>query len=255
MRGFLVELLNPYPILMLVTGLGLARLWWKRKETRGRLLLAAAPFVILMLLSLEPVEFLALGTLEWKNKPLATRPEDIQAIVVLAGAARPTNPWRLQAELDSASIYRCLCAARLYHQAKACPLFVSGGKSDPSQPGPPCSRVMHDFLLELGVKASDLIVEDGSRTTYENAVESRRLLEARGIQKIVLVTDAVHMVRAAACFRRQGLEVVPAACHHQATSYTFAMQDLVPSAGSLRSSERVWHEWVGLFWYWIQSRI
>ncbi len=255
MRGFLVELLNPYPILMLVTGLGLARLWWKRKETRGRLLFAAAPFITLLLLSLQPVEFLALGTLEWKNKPLVTRPGDIQAIVVLAGGARPANPWRLQAELDSASMYRCLCAARFYHQATTCPVVVSGGKSAPSQPGPPCSRVMRDFLVELGVKESDLMVEDGSRTTYENAVESRKILEAHGIKRIVLVTDAVHMVRAAGCFRRQGLDVVPAACHHQATSYTFAMQDLIPTTGSLRSSERVCHEWLGLFWYWIQGRI
>src|SRR5205823_3322959 len=154
--------LNPYPILMLVVGLGLARLWWKRKETRGRLLFAAVPFIFLWLLSLQPVEFLALGTLEWKNKPLATRPEDIQGIVVLAGGARAANPWRLQPELDSASMYRCLCAARLYHQGKACPVVVSGGKSDPSDPGPPCSRVMRDFFLELGVNESDLIVEDGS---------------------------------------------------------------------------------------------
>jgi len=65
----------------------------------------------------------------------------------------------------------------------------------------------------------------------------------------------VHMVRAAGCFRRQGLEVVPAACHHQSTSYTFAAQDLIPSARSLQSGEQVWHEWFGLLWYWIQGRI
>jgi uncharacterized SAM-binding protein YcdF (DUF218 family) len=255
MREFLVELLSPYPILMLVMGLGLGRLWWKQKETRGRLLWVTIPFVALILLSLTPVEYLALGVLEWKNKPLATRPENTQAIVVLAGGVVPDNPWLLQPELDSASMYRSLCASRLYHQGKACPVIVSGGKTDPSEPGPPCSRVMRDFLVELGVKASDVVVEDASRTTYENAVESRKLLEARGFHKIVLVTDAVHMVRAAGCFRRQGLEVMPAACHHQATSYAFAMEDLVPRVGSLRSSQPVWHEWVGLFWYWIRGRI
>jgi len=48
---------------------------------------------------------------------------------------------------------------------------------------------------------------------------------------------------------------MPAACHHQSTSYTFAMQDLIPSAGSLQSGQRVWHEWFGLLWYWLQGRI
>ena len=255
MHGFLVELFNPYPMLLLVMGLGLARLWWKRRETRGRLLLATVPVAVLVLLSLQPVEFLAFGTLEWKHKPLATRPADAQAIVVLAGGARPSNSWRLQPELDSESMYRCLGAARLYHQGKPCPVLVSGGKSDSSEPGPPSSPVMRNFLVELGVNESDLIIEDGSRTTYENAVESRKILETRGIKRIVLVTDAVHMVRAAGCFRRQGLEVVPAACHHQSTSYTFAAQDLIPSARSLQSGEQVWHEWFGLLWYWIQGRI
>jgi uncharacterized SAM-binding protein YcdF (DUF218 family) len=255
MRAFFTDLLNPYPILMVVMGMGLARLWWKGRQPRARLLLLTVPFVVLLLLSCQPVEFLALGTLEWRNPPLAARPDDSQAIVVLAGAARPPNHWRLRAELDSSTMYRCLCASRLYHEAKSCPVLVSGGKSDPSEPGPACSQVMRDFLVELGVKEPDLIVEDGSRTTYENALESRKLLDSRGIQKIVLVTDAVHMVRASGCFRRQGFEVVPAACHHQATSYTFAMEDVIPSVGSLHTSERVWHEWVGLLWYWTQGRI
>src|SRR5215471_13511707 len=108
MRGFFLDLFDPYPILLLVTALGLAKLWWKRRETRGRLLLATVPFAALVLLSLQPVEFLALGTLEWKNKPLATRPVDAQAIVVLGGGAKPSNPWCLQPELDSESMYRCL---------------------------------------------------------------------------------------------------------------------------------------------------
>src|SRR6266851_3252811 len=117
MRGFFVELLKPYPILMLALGLGLVRMWYKRRETRGRLLLVTVPFIALVVFSLQPIEYLALGTLEWKNKPLATRPKDAQAIVVLAGGATPANPWRPQPELDSETLYRCLCAARLYQQA------------------------------------------------------------------------------------------------------------------------------------------
>jgi hypothetical protein len=48
-------------------------------------------------------------------------------------------------------------------------------------------------------------------------------IAARGIKRIVFVRDAVHMVRAAGGLRRQGLEMVPEACHHQLASYTFAV--------------------------------
>src|SRR5262249_2268652 len=152
---------------------------------------------------------------------------------VLAAAVRPANPVRLQAELDERSTFRCLSASSLYHQGPPCLVVVSGGKSDPSEPGPPCAQVMHDFMVDLGVKTSDLLVEEASRTTFENAVECRKLLEARNIEEIVLVTDAVHTVRAEECFRNQGLRVTTAACRHDATGYAFGLEDLVPSPTSL----------------------
>jgi uncharacterized SAM-binding protein YcdF (DUF218 family) len=255
MSDFLAGFLTPYPILLVVMALALASRFWKRGDTRRSLLLVIVPFVALVLLSTQPIEHLLLGTLEWQNRPLAARPDNTQAIVVLASAARPPNRWRLQAELDDRSIYRCLCAKALYHQGKACPVLLSGGMNDPSEAGPPNATVMRDFLVDLGVKESDLIVEDVSRSTYENAVECHKLLQARGITRIVLVTDAVHMVRAAASFRRLALEVVPAACHHQATTYTFDLAGLVPDPNCARNCQRVWHEWVGLAWYWIRGRI
>jgi uncharacterized SAM-binding protein YcdF (DUF218 family) len=251
---FLTEILNPYAILVLLVAAALANVWWKHREVRRRLLLVIAPLVALMLLSLQPVEYVLLGTLEWANPPLARKPDDAGAIVVLAGGVRAANARRLRDELDEATTHRCLCASTLYHEGTACRVLVSGGKAA-DQPGPPCAQVMRGFLIELGVKEADVIVEDSSRTTYENAVESHKLLQERGIHKIVLVTDATHMVRAAACFRHQGLEVVPAACHQDATEYTPGLVDLVPNPTSVRSCQRVWHEWLGLAWYRLRGRI
>jgi uncharacterized SAM-binding protein YcdF (DUF218 family) len=253
MREFLIDLLEPYPVFLLVMVTMVVVRFWRGRETRRRQLLAAIPLVALALISLQPIEYVLLGTLEWQNKPLVTRPKRIQAIVVLASIARPPNSWRLRPELDDRSISRCVCANALYHHGAGCPVVVSGGA--PGESGIPCATVMRDFLLELGVNSADLIVEAVSRTTYENAVECCKLLEARGITDIVLVTDAIHMVRAAACFRHLGLQVVPAACHHEATSISFTVADLIPEPNSAKNCQRVWHEWVGLAWYWIQGRI
>ena len=52
--------------------------------------------------------------------------------------------------------------------------------------------------------------EESSRTTWENAQDSARLLALSGIKRVVLVTQASHMLRARWCFERAGFSVVMA---------------------------------------------
>jgi uncharacterized SAM-binding protein YcdF (DUF218 family) len=255
MYHFVAGLLQPFTLVVLFTGLALANLWRKRREARGRLLAVTVPFVALAVFCTPAVGYLALGTLEWHHPPLFERPADAGAIVVLAGYVFPPDRTRPRAVPAEDTYYRCLKAAELYHQKWPCPVVVSGGKVDPHMPGPACATVMYDFLRQLGVNAADLIVEDGSRTTYENAVACRSLLDHRGIRKIVLVTEATHLDRAAACFRKQGLDVVPGGCHYRATRFEGSPLAFVPSPGAAATCHRVWHEWLGTCWYWLWGRI
>jgi hypothetical protein len=89
----------------------------------------------------------------------------------------------LQAELGEGTLRRCVKAVELYRQGKACPVLVSGGKVNPDDPGPTCTEAVRDFLIRVGVKADDVILEGRSRDTYENAVESCKLLRERGCGK------------------------------------------------------------------------
>ena len=162
---------------------------------------------------------------------------------------------RPQAELGEESLYRCLHAARLYHRGEPCPVLVSGGKVDPDRPGPTLADLMRDFLLRLGVAEEDLIVEGRSRTTYENAVESAALLREHGIEKIQLVADAVDLLRAALCFRKQGLDVLASGCNYRATGWRWRLFGFLPSPGAAKAVERVTHEWLGVAWYWLRGRI
>jgi uncharacterized SAM-binding protein YcdF (DUF218 family) len=157
--------------------------------------------------------------------------------------------------LESDTLIRCRHVADLYRRGPPRPVLVSGGKVDARVPGPAFAEVMRDFLLQLGVPVKDLIVEDASRTTYENAVESHKLLDGRGIRKIVLVTDAVHMNRALGCFRKQGLDVVPAPCHFQAGRLEGSVRDYLPNADAAASCRDVIHEWAGTAWYWLHGRL
>jgi uncharacterized SAM-binding protein YcdF (DUF218 family) len=253
MYHLVVELLQPFALLYLLAGLVLFKLWRQRREQRRPLLILTAALCALFLCSTSLASYLALGSLEWFYPPRQHRPEDAQAIVILAGYVRPADGVRRQPELGQDTLYRCLEGVELYHQGQPCPVLVSGGTVEDAKPT--CAPLMRDFLVKLGVPATDILVEDHSRTTWENAIESHKLLEPRRIRKILLVTDAAHLFRAERCFRNQGMEVVPWGCRYRATTFSPELNHFLPSpmggAGVLDAS----HEWLGVAWYWLHGRI
>jgi uncharacterized SAM-binding protein YcdF (DUF218 family) len=248
-------LLEPLTLFYLLLLVALLNLWRKPRPPRRRLLLMTGAFAGLTVVCCPPVAYLALGSLEWRYPPLEHRPADAQAIVVLSSGVLPPNGPRAHPELDHDSILRCQHAARLYHQGRPCKLIVSGGKVRPDEPGPAVARVMADFLVQLEVNRADLIIEDQSRSTYENAVQSTHLLKQSEIAEAVLVTDAVDMYRALCCFRKQGVTLTPSPCHFRATSFEWELLDFIPNAGAARTWQRVAHEYLGTLWYWLRGRI
>jgi uncharacterized SAM-binding protein YcdF (DUF218 family) len=255
MYGLINYLLHPYTLFFILAWLGVANLWRKRSEGRARWLLLTLPLGGLTLLSTPLLSDMALGSLEWQYPPLADDPVDASAIVVLSGGISLPNARRSRAELNSDSVYRCLHAAEVYRRGPPRLVVVSGGKVDPSSPGPTLAEAMRGFLAELGVRNSDLVIEDKSRTTYENAVESGRLLKERGVTKIILVTGATHMPRALAVFRGQGIETSAAPCHFRAAPFEHDLYDFLPSPSAARGFQDALHEWIGIIWYRLHGRM
>jgi uncharacterized SAM-binding protein YcdF (DUF218 family) len=253
MYHVLVALLQPFVFLYLVTALALFKLWRRQREQPRTCLILIACFCFLYFCSTPLVSALALGSLEWPYPLPPRRPEDTQAIVILAGYVSPADGARRHPQLGPDTIYRCLEGAELYHQGQPCPVLVSGGKLEDA--GPTCAPLMRDFLVKLGVPAKDILVEDQSRSTWENAVESHQLLKPHDISKILLVTDAAHLMRAERCFRRQGMEVVPWGCRYRAKVSPLKVGHFVPSPTGGAGLREASHEWLGLAWYWLHDRI
>lgn len=255
MYTFLVDLIQPHTLLFLWACFALFRLWWKRAAPPRRLWLLFAPLLSLAVISTPAASHLALLSLESYSSTLEERPVEAEAIVVFSAGVYPPRGLRVRPEMDEDTLDRCLEAARLYKQGPPCLVLASGGKVDPEQAGPPYAAVMGDFLEQLGVKESDVVREEGSRTTYENALNCAQLLRKRGIRRVVLVVDAVDMFRAAACLRKQGVEVVPAPCHFRAASFRPSIPAFLPNPGAAVHVQRVWHEWLGVVWYRCQGNM
>jgi uncharacterized SAM-binding protein YcdF (DUF218 family) len=165
-----------------------------------------------------------------------------EAIVVLGGGIAPANAARALPDLNEASD-RIWQAARLFHAGRA-PLILASGGHDLQASRYSEAQAMRRLLLDLAVPAEAILLEESSRNTRQNAIESAALLKARGIRRILLVTSATHMDRALGHFRETGLEVNPAPADFQNMGIVDARRWL-PNADALAQSARSLKEWVG----------
>jgi uncharacterized SAM-binding protein YcdF (DUF218 family) len=91
-------------------------------------------------------------------------------------------------------------AAELWNSGKAPQIFVSGIVDAPS---------MMEQLKAKGISPQSIDGENCSLTTAENATFSAAILQAQGVQRIILVTDEPHMLRSMLVFRANGFTVIP----------------------------------------------
>jgi uncharacterized SAM-binding protein YcdF (DUF218 family) len=124
------------------------------------------------------------------------------AIVVLGGGWMPDTEDVLDNPTVDDAHTRLGFGRRLYLAGRAPLILLSGGDGE--------AQRMADRLVLQGLPPAQLRTENRSRDTHENALYSAQLLHRAGARRILLVTSAIHMGRAVASFRKQGMEVVPA---------------------------------------------
>lgn len=167
------------------------------------------------------------------------------AIVVLGGGDPLLLCRNTNAAAQNLKITRAGFGLELFRQARAPIVLLSGGDGEAIE--------MADRLERLGVPHQSLRVESRSTTTYENALFSATMLKREGRHSILLVTSAWTMPRAAAAFRRQGIEVFPAPSFDYAPMPS-ATAAWLPQRESLRQSGRFLHEYLGLLFYKLRGR-
>jgi uncharacterized SAM-binding protein YcdF (DUF218 family) len=239
-RNALALVLIPPGTILLLGLCGLLIL--RRRQRLGRLLIALS-LVTLYALSTSPVASRLLQTLEPPaSNPLAA--QEAQAIVVLGGGAYYAAPEYGGSTVIASTLVRLRYAARL-HRASGKPVLVTGG--DPREFGVAEAALMKQTLNDdFGVPVE--WTESVSRTTLENALPTRNILEPRAIRSIYLVTQAWHMPRARMAFEHAGFSVTPAATEY-ATSPPLTVLDFAPKASALRDSSRFFQEILGIGWY------
>ncbi|MBI1991316.1 MAG: YdcF family protein [Betaproteobacteria bacterium] len=230
-------------------GLMAIGLWQGGKRRWGRWL-AAASLLALVLLSVSGVSRLLVQPFEAASPPLdSARIHDLPkkgAMIVVLGGGRRLGAIEYPGgeTLGAPSLERSRYGARLA-KATGLPLSVSGGKPDGGNLSE--AALMKDFI-ETELKQPVAIVEDQSFDTRQNAQYILARLAPLKIHTIILVTDVLHMPRAARTFESLGIKVIRAPMDFRATA-PLSVMDFLPSAEGLRLSRYVFHELIGEVWY------
>ncbi|HVC52253.1 MAG TPA: YdcF family protein [Stellaceae bacterium] len=166
-----------------------------------------------------------------------------QAIVVL-GANIHRGGGDTKDTLGRVSLERVTYAAEAYRKLHL-PIAVSGGRDDDSrdtEAGLMAAALDTEFSVQV------TWTEDKSRTTFENALFTQRLLQPANITTVVVVTEAWHMPRALWSFERVGFKALPWPAPRD-TLQDSELRDFLPSIGALHDTFRALHEALGLAYY------
>lgn len=216
------------------------------RSTRRKFIKVAIIFIFLWLLIFYTsiIWFLA-GPLKIVNEP-----QKVDAIVVFAGGVGESG------KVGQGYEERVQCAVGLYKEGYAKNIIFSSGYmyvfKEP--------LIMKALALSLGVPESAIILEDKAGNTYENVKFTKEILNKNNWNEILLVSSPYHMLRASMVFNKiaKNLKVI----YVPITNSLFYSHPDRDEHGrkiwrriSLQQIRAIFHEYLGIIYYWQKGYI
>ena len=237
-----VLLPSGFATLLFLVGSGAAL--FRRTRSSAYPLIAAAAAVLLLFSNgliattlLSPLEYAYPALKDSRLHP------DVQIIVVLTAYAANDANMPLSAKPNASSVFRILEAANIRSGRPECRVIVSGSA--------PAARIMGRQLQLLGVPEELLTIDITSNNTAASAEHLKPMIAN---QQLFLVTSAAHMRRAIWVFRMNGMVPIPAPTDYQLPRHAW-QASWTTSPIHLLASDLAVHEYLGLSWYRLTSRL
>ena len=242
---FLPQLIYPFNLALLLIFAALLLIIFGQRRVG---LVSGFLAVVILVVCSSPLSLVLYREHELKYPPVpVSASAAADAIVVLGGDVGIPVPPRAESQLHG---NRLLHGFRLFKAGKA-PLILLTGGNVFAQEGLEAEAVYSKAILaDWGIPEDAIVIETTSRNTHQNAIYSLETLKGQGIDKILLVTNAFHMPRAAAVFRHVGFDVIPSSSSLSVTDYRRPkLLDWWPSLSNLGKAQAVLREKLGLFVY------
>lgn len=248
--GFFSEPSN----LLLTVGLAGVALWFTRFARIGRWITAAC-LVLLALFGLSPLGNALILPLEQRFPAWTDDGGPAPAgIVVLGGAIdEVVAAARGETSLNEAA-ERMTAAVDLAKRYPDTRIVFTGGNARPLFGARTEAEFAGRLLEQLGVAPGQVVLEDRSRNTIENAEFTRALVIPKPGERWLLVTSAYHMPRAVGVFRQAGFPVEAYPVDWRTRGPADLWRPFDRASDGLRRTDVALREWTGLVVYWLIGR-
>jgi uncharacterized SAM-binding protein YcdF (DUF218 family) len=247
LHKFLPQLILPLNLVVVLLGLAVWRRQWR---------LVQVAVLLLYLSSNSGVAYLLMRMAEQWAVALepASLPE-ADAIVVL-GAGRTPVPGDVR-RYEWVEANRFQGGFDLYRAGRAPLLVFTGAKILPDQERPSEGTVLAEEAVARGVPPEAILVTPYVFNTADEAREVATLFRARGLSspRVLLVTSAFHMPRAASLFAQAGLAVHRYPVNFDGDGVSLDWTLLLPHPNSLRQTHHAVREGYGRAYYAVRAQL
>jgi uncharacterized SAM-binding protein YcdF (DUF218 family) len=230
-------------LLALLVALG----FWLLKFRKTAATLGIASIAGMAFAAWSPLGAAVLGTLEdrFPRQPL---PNDVSGIILLGGAVDTHISHDRDALILNEAGERIIETRILAERYPDAVIFLSGGGGHLFDDGTLTeSELARQALVASGVDDERIEMEERSRNTCENAIETAASLGDRASGTWILVTSASHMPRAIGCFRAASVAVLPYPVDFR--TRTDSTPWFATASSGLAAIDLATHEWIGLVTY------
>jgi uncharacterized SAM-binding protein YcdF (DUF218 family) len=104
-------------------------------------------------------------------------------------------------------------------------------------------------VRQAGIPPDRIVRETSSLTTRDQAIAVAALLEARRIDRVVLVASPIHMPRALAACEAVGVRAVPSVTEIPHTDLPTGVWSVIPRRDALFYTNESLYEYLAIWWY------
>ncbi len=203
--------------------------------------------------------YTSLGTLlveELEDRfPRPATPADIACVIVLGGGiATKVDSVRNGYDLDDGAD-RYIETVRLAQDYPNARIIMSGGDGRIEGGYVKEAVIIKRMFDAFKIDPARVDYDETSRDTYENAVNTKQILQKRNLTGCLLITSGWHMPRTVAIFRHLGMDVVPWVTDYRTTgkeSLEIGITDPLTNATLFSIAAR---EWIGIVAYYFAGRV
>ena len=199
---------------------------------------------LMWLLSITPISNLMLMGLD-SNLHFSDNPEG-DVIILLGGGVYDNAPDLSGIGVPYQSVQAGIITAVKLQKKLNVPIIASGGKVFEYKKAE--APITKRFLVDLGISKDQIILEENSRDTFENAEYTKKVCENLGFKSPILITSAYHMKRSVLSFRKAKMEVVPfPAIFPSWRNKQYHWNDYLP--GNFKKVSMAFREYLGIVHY------